>query len=354
MTKASGCEVELSKEPLHQQEAFMSHANAALTPIARLRIARLIVEDRWTVSTAAKMFMVSPRTARKWADRYRAEGKAGMFDRSSRPHSSPNKTPEQVKRQIVRLRWRRRLGPVQIAGELGIPASTAHAVLVRCRINRLSYIDRVTCEPIRRYEHPYPGSLIHVDVTKFGNIPDGGGHRFVGRQQGDKNRAATANRTGARSKARGPRLGIGYVHTVLDDHSRVAYAEICANETAETAIGVLRRAVAWFAERGVTVERVLSDNGSAYKAKDWAKVCADLGITVKKTRPYRPQTNGKIERFHRTLADGWAYARYYDTEAARREALPGWLHTYNHHRHHSAIGGKPPISRLNNLPEHHT
>ena len=300
------------------------------------------------------MFMVSPRTARKWADRYRAEGKAGMLDRSSRPHSSPNKTPEKVKRQIVRLRWRRRLGPVQIAGELGIPASTAHAVLVRCRINRLSYIDRVTCEPIRRYEHPHPGSLIHVDVTKFGNIPDGGGHRFVGRQQGHKNRAATAQRTGARSATREPRLGIAYVHTVLDDHSRVAYAEICANETAETAIGVLRRAVAWFADRGVTVERVLSDNGSAYKSHDWAKACADLGITVKKTRPYRPQTNGKIERFHRTLADGWAYARYYDSETARREALPGWLHTYNHHRHHSAIGGKPPITRLNNLPGHHT
>jgi transposase InsO family protein len=314
----------------------------------------LIVEDRWTPATAAKMFLVSPGTARKWADRYRAEGRAGMLDRSSRPHSSPNKTPEHVKRQIVGLRWRRRLGPVQIAGELGIPASTAHAVLVRCRINRLSYIDRVTCEPIRRYEHPYPGSLIHVDVTKFGNIPDGGGHRFVGRQQGNKHRAATAQRTGARSKTHEPRLGIGYVHTVLDDHSRVAYAEICANETADTAIGVLRRAVAWFADRGVTVERVLSDNGSAYKSRDWAKACADLRITVKKTRPYRPQTNGKIERFHRTLADGWAYARYYENETTRREALPGWLHTYNHHRHHSAIGGKPPISRLNNLPEHHT
>ena len=275
----------------------MSHANAALTPRARLRLARLIVEDRWTPSTAAKMFMVSPRTARKWADRYRAEGRTGMADRSSRPRSSPNKTPEHVTRQIVRLRWRRRLGPVQIAGELGIAASTAHAVLVRCRINRLSYIDRVTGEPIRRYEHPHPGSLIHVDVTKFGNIPDGGGHRFVGRQQGNKNRATTARRTGARSTTREPRLGIAYVHTVIDDHSRVAYAEICANETADTAIGVLRRAVAWFAERGVTVERVLSDNGSAYKSHDWAKACAALGITVKKTRPYRPQTNGKIERF---------------------------------------------------------
>ena len=149
----------------------MSHANAALTPRSRLRLAKLIVDDRWTPSTAAKMFMVSPRTARKWADRYRAEGRTGMADRSSRPRSSPNKTPEHVTRQIVRLRWRRRLGPVQIAGELGIAASTAHAVLVRCRINRLSYIDRVTGEPIRRYEHPHPGSLIHVDVTKFAQHP---------------------------------------------------------------------------------------------------------------------------------------------------------------------------------------
>ena len=332
----------------------MSHANAALTPKARLRLAKLIVDDGWTVSTAAKMFMVSARTARKWADRFRLEGPAGMVDRSSRPHSSPNKTPEHVKRQIVRLRWRRRLGPAQIAGELGIPASTAHAVLVRCQINRLTYIDRVTGEPIRRYEHPYPGSLIHVDVTKFGNVPDGGGHRFVGRRQGKKNRRDTARRTGQRDRHHGARLGIAYVHTVIDDHSRVAYAEICSNETAETAIGVLQRAVAWFAERGVTVERVLSDNGSCYKAHDWSKACAELGIKAKKTRPYRPQTNGKIERFHRTLADGWAYARYYENETARRQALPGWLHSYNHHRHHSAIGGKPPISRLNNLPGHHT
>ena len=191
-------------------------------------------------------------------------------------------------------------------------------MLVRCRINRLSYIDRVTGEPIRRYEHPYPGSLIHVDVTKFGNIPDGGGHRFVGRQQGKKNRAATATGPGSAPRPPNRDWASRYVHTVIDDHSRVAYAEICANETADTAIGVLRRAVAWFADRGVTVERVLSDNGSAYKSHDWAKACADLGITVKKTRPYRPQTNGKIERFHRTLADGWAYARYYDSETARR------------------------------------
>ena len=332
----------------------MSHANAALTPRARLRLARLVVDDGWTRGEAAKMFMVSPRTAAKWADRYRAEGVAGMADRSSRPRTSPTKTPEQVKRQIVRLRWRKRLGPVQIAGQLGVPASTVHAVLVRCRINRLTHIDRVTGEPIRRYEREHPGELIHVDVTKFGNIPDGGGWRFVGKQQGYRNRAATVVRTGTpRNQWRSPVIGRAYVHTVVDDHSRVAYAEICADEKADTAIGVLHRAVDWFAEHGVAVERVLSDNGSAYKSHAWHDACAELGITHKRTRPYRPQTNGKIERFHRTLADGWAYARRYDSETARREALPAWLHFYNHHRAHSATGGLPPISRLTNLPGHH-
>jgi transposase InsO family protein len=333
----------------------MSHANALLTPRTRLRLARLIVDSGWTYSAAAKMFMVSPRTASKWANRYRAEGQAGMVDRSSRPHRSPTKTSEQLTRQIVRLRWRRRLGPVQIAGQLAVSASTVHAVLVRCRINRLARIDRATGEPLRRYEHPHPGSLIHVDVTKFGNIPDGGGWRYVGKQQGRRNRAATVARGGApRNKNRDPNIGRAYVHTVIDDHSRVAYAEICTDETADTAIDVLRRAVAWFAARGVTVERVLSDNGSAYVSHAWRDACQDLAISHKRTRPYRPQTNGKIERFHRTLADGWAYARYYNSETARREALPAWLHFYNHHRAHSAIGALPPISRLTNLPGHHS
>lgn len=331
----------------------MSHANALLTPRARLRLARLVVEQGWTYSTAAKMFMVSPRTAAKWASRYRAEGPAGMLDRSSRPHRSPNKTPEQLKRQIVRLRWRQRLGPVQIAGQLGIPASTVHAVLVRCRINRLTHIDRVTGEPIRRYEHDHPGSMIHVDVTKFGNIPDGGGWRYVGKQQADKNKARTALRTGRTAKGH-PNIGTAYLHTVVDDHSRVAYVEICSDEKTQTAIGVLQRAVAWFADRGVTVERVLSDNGSCYRSYAWRDACNGLGIKHKRTRPYRPQTNGKIERFHRTLADGWAYARFYETETQRRAALPTWLHFYNHHRAHSAIGGLPPISRLNNLLGQHT
>ena len=328
----------------------MSHANAALTPRARLRLAKLIVEERWPVIVAAKMFMTSPPTARKWAARFRAEGPAGMVDRSSRPRSMPTKTPPATVKRILRLRWRRRLGPAQIAGELGISASTVHAVLVRARINRLSHIDRVTGEPIRRYEHDHPGAMIHVDVTKFGNIPDGGGHRFLGRAQGTRNRHAMARVN--RNTRYQPRLGIGYLHTVVDDHSRVAYVEMHADERSDTAIGVLRRAVAWFAERGVAVERVLSDNGPAYRSHAWREACSELRIRHKRTRPYRPQTNGKIERFHRTLGDGWAYAKLYTSETERRDALPGWIHFYNHHRRHSAIGGTP-ISRLNNLSGHH-
>ena len=272
-----------------------THSNAALTPRARLRLARLIVDQRWPVPRAAERYDVSWKTARKWADRYRAEGPAGMVDRSSRPHHQPNRTPAPVVRKIVHLRWKQRLGPVEIADRLGMPASTVHAVLVRCRINRLTHLDRATGEPIRRYEHHHPGDLIHVDVKKLGKVPDGGGWRYVGRQQGEKNRAVTAARTGApKNKYRKPRIGTCYLHTVIDDHSRVAYVEAHDDETKETATRVLTNAVAWFAERGVTVQRVLSDNGSCYRSNLWRETCAELGITPKKTRPYRPQTNGKI------------------------------------------------------------
>ncbi|WP_156628759.1 IS481 family transposase, partial [Mycobacterium sp. 1274756.6] len=329
----------------------MSHANATLTPITRLRLARLVVDCGWTYAAAAKMFMVCARTAKKWADRYRAEGLAGMTDRSSRPHTSPTKTSTATTKQIVALRWRHRLGPMQIAARLQMATSTVHAVLVRCRINRLRHIDRVTGEPLRRYEHDRPGSLIHVDVTKFGNIPDGGGWRYVGRREGERNARATSRRAGGNRRHR--KVGTAFVHTVIDDHSRTAYAEICTDEKADTAVAVLRNAVAWFIQRGVIVERVLSDNGSAYKSHAWRDACAELGITAKRTRPYRPQTNGKIERFHRTLADGWAYARFYSSTEQRNAALPGWLHFYNHHRAHSALGGRPPVTRLTNLPGHH-
>jgi transposase InsO family protein len=338
----------------------VSHANAALTPIQRLRLGKLIVERDVPIAQAAELFMVSWPTAKRWADRYRAQLETGdpvvrasdLRDRSSRPHHSPRKTPQPIVRKIVHLRWRKRLGPVAIAGRLGMPASTVHAVLVRCRLHRLWHVDRRTGEVIRRYEHEHPGSLVHVDVKKLGNIPDGGGWKFVGRQQGMRNKATMTHLP--RSKYRNQIIGKAFVHTVLDDHSRVAYAEIHNDERKETAVAVLKRAVAWFAARGVKVERVLSDNGSCYKSKLWKQTCADLGITVKKTRPYRPQTNGKIERFHRTLADGWAFSRHYASESARRKALPGWLHHYNHHRLHTAIGKVPPMTRLINVSGQYT
>jgi len=317
-----------------------------------LRLARLIVDDGWSPARAAERYDVSWRTAAKWAHRYRSEGMAGMADRSSRPHRQPNQTPAPVVRKIVHLRRKRRLGPVPIADQLGLAASTVHAVLRRRRLNRLSHLDRGTGEPIRRYEHDQPGDLLHVDVKKLGNVPDGGGWRYLGRVQGEKNRVATVGKP--RNKHHNPMIGTAFVHTVIDDHSRVAYAEIHDDETAVTATAVLRRAVTWFAERGVTTRRVLSDNGSAYKSHRWRDTCAELGITVKKTRPYRPQTNGKIERFHRTLADGWAFAKFYSSEKARRAALPAWLHHYNHHRPHTATNKQPPITRLTNLPGQYT
>jgi transposase InsO family protein len=337
----------------HPQEVFVVHANAPLSERGRLRLARLIVEDGWPVARAAERMQVAWPTAKRWADRYQAEGRAGLADRSSRPRRSPRATPAPVVRRIVALRWRQRLGPVTIAAAVGVAPSTAHQVLRRCRINRLTHLDRVTGEPVRRYEHPTPGDLLHVDVKKLGNIPDGGGWRYVGRVQGKRNRAATPGKP--RSVHHNPRMGTAFVHTVLDDHSRVAYAEIHDDETAATATAVLRRAVAWFAARDVTIRRVLSDNGSAYRSHAWRDTCTELGITPKRTRPYRPQTNGKIcERFHRTLADGWAFRRLYTGESQRRNALPGWIHEYNHHRPHTAIGGLPPISRLTNLSGQYT
>jgi transposase InsO family protein len=326
-----------------------------LTPRARLRLAQLVVDHRWPVARVAERYDVSWKTAAKWAERYRQEGPAGMLDRSSAPHHQPHRTSPAVVRKIVRARLRHRMGPVQIGDLLAIPASTVHAVLTRCRLNRLTHLDRASGERIRRYEHERPGDLLHVDVKKLGKVPDGGGWRYVGRQQGERNRATTAARTGQpKSKYRQPLIGTCYLHTVIDDHSRVAYVEAHDDETKETAALVLRNAVAWFAERDVTVRRVLSDNGGAYRSYLWAQTCTELGITAKRTRPYRPQTNGKIERFHRTLADGWAFKKFYLSEADRLAALSPWVHQYNHHRPHSAIGKVAPITRLDNLAGHHT
>ena len=328
----------------------MSHANAALTPRARLRVARLVVDQDVPIPEVAARFQCSYTTVKRWAGRY-AAGEP-MTDRSSRPHTMPAKTSPAITKRIVSLRLRKRLGPVQLAARVGVAPSTVHRVLVRCRLNRLSHVDRATGEPVRRYEHPHPGSMLHVDVKKLGNIPDGGGWRYVGRAQGFRNRAATTGKP--RNVHHNPKMGTAFVHTVIDDHSRVAYAEIHDDETADTATTVLRNAVAWFAARQITVERVLSDNGSAYRSHLWRQVCAELGLRHTRTRPYRPQTNGKIERFHRTMSDGWGYARCYTSEAQRRGALAAWLHEYNHHRPHTAIGGSAPITRLTNLTDQYS
>jgi transposase InsO family protein len=313
----------------------------------------LIVEQGWPVARAAERFQVSRPTAHRWARRYWEQGPAGMADRSSRPHRSPRRTPAPVVRKVVHLRWTQRLGPAQIAPRVGLAASTVHGILVRCRISRLASLDRVTGQPVRRYEHAHPGALVHIDIKKLGNIPAGGGHRFLGRAAGGRNRQADRS-SGRTSRHHNPLQGHGFIHAAVDDHSRLAYAEIHLDETSQTATGFLTRAQRWFADHGITIQRVLTDNGSCYRSHRWTAACQQLQITAKHTRPYRPQTNGKVERFNRTMIEGWAYRRLYPSEAARRAALGPWLHWYNHHRPHSALGGHPPVTRCTNLPEPYT
>jgi transposase InsO family protein len=335
------------------REVLVVHRNAPLTETGRLRLARCVVDDGWPLRRAAERFQVSHATAARWAGRYRQAGAAGMADRSSRPQHSPARTPQRTERRIVGLRVTARLGPARIAFRLGLHASTVHAVLSRYGCPRLAHLDRAAGVPVR-YERDRPGELVHVDVKKLGNIPDGGGHRIVGQAAGRRNKQAHRDPARRRKAPGRPNLGYGYLHTALDDHSRLAYTEILADERKDTAAAFLRRAHAWYAAAGITIERVLSDNGGCYRSLDRAATCTDLGITHKRTRPYRPQTNGKVERFHRTLADEWAYAAAYPTETSRRAALDPWLHTYNHHRGHTALKGLPPASRVTNLSGQYT
>ncbi|MGW4743174.1 IS481 family transposase, partial [Nocardia xishanensis] len=324
----------------------MSHRNAPLSELGRLRLARCVVDDGWPLRRAAERFQVSPTTAKRWADRYRDLGEAGMADRSSRPHNSPTRTPTRTERRVIKVRVLRRWGPARIAYLLGLHPSTVHRVLTRYRLARLRWLDRPTGRVVRRYEHDLPGDMVHVDVKKLGKIPAGGGWRMLGRTVGGRNSQADKS-SGVFNAYRQPVRGYHFLHTALDDHSRLAYSEILTDETKDTAAAFWARAAAWFAANGITVRKVLTDNGSCYRSHTFA---AALGpVTHKRTRPYRPQTNGKVERFHRTLADEWAYARLYTSDTERCDALNTWLHTYNHHRGHTALAGQPPASRVPNL-----
>ncbi|MER5972863.1 IS481 family transposase [Streptomyces sp. NPDC002055] len=327
----------------------MSHRNARLTVHGRWLLVQRVCSGRPVAHVAAELGVSRP-TAHKWVRRWRAEGEAGLADRSSRPRTTPHRTASQTEARVRELRQTRKLGPARIGPILGLPASTVHRILTRHGLHRLAWLDRPTGAPVRRYERQRPGEMVHVDIKKLGNIPDGGGWRTVGRQTGDRNRQAT---TDQRKSCR-PVIGYSYIHSAVDDHSRLAYSEVLADERKETAAGFWQRANAFFAAHGITVERVLTDNGSCYKSKAFTQTLAAAGITHKKIRPYRPQTNGKVERFNRTLLDEWAYQRPYQTNTERTQALADFLHTYNHHRCHTALDGHPPISRVNNAPGQYT
>jgi transposase InsO family protein len=326
------------------------HRNAILSETGRLLLARCIVEDGWTLRRAADRFQVAVTTAARWAGRYRELGEAGMVDRSSRPHHSPNRTPTRTERRIIKVRVIRRWGPARIAYLLGMNVSTVHNVLRRYGLARLRWLDRATGRVIRRMESASPGDLVHVDIKKLGKIPAGGGWRMLGRTIGNRN-AVADKRPGQRKNRRFVR-GYHFLHTAIDAHSRLAYSELLADERKETAAAFWIRANAWFNECGFTVRNVLTDNGSCYRSHKFRDALGE--IKHRRTRPYRPQTNGKVERFHRTLADEWAYARLYRSDAERCEEFPTWLHNYNHHRGHTALSGQPPASRVPNLSGHYS
>jgi transposase InsO family protein len=318
------------------------HANAALSWQGRRLLARRVVERGWTLRAAAEAAGVSLRCARKWVGRYRLEGEQGLVDRSSAPRRVANRTsPERVE-AVTRLRGLR-FTAAEIAEVLGMALSTVSGILTRQGLGRLG---RLGLEPPRRYERSRPGELVHVDVKKLGRIVGGAGWRVRGGAQ-HYNRTFTDERGHKRNT-----VGYEYVHIAVDDYSRLAYAEVLSDEKATTAAAFLRRAVRFYRRHGISVERVLTDNGAAYVAVVHALACRRLAIRHLRTRPYRPQTNGKAERFIRTLLAGWAYGAIYASSAERTAALDGWPWHYNHRRRHSAIGHQAPITRTNLLGSH--
>jgi len=311
------------------------HANAALSLKRRRELYRRVIDDRWTLREAAEAAEVSQRCARKWVGRYRAEGELGLLDHSSAPLSIPHRTTEERVKAIAALRRLRFTGP-EIAETLGMALSTVSGILTRIGMGKLG---RLGLESAQRYERERPGELIHIDLKKLGRIQGGAGHRVSGKRR----------KTGTRTDAEGVRrLQVGWesVHIAIDDCTRLAYAEVLPDEKATTVVAFLRRAVAFFERHGMRVEQLLTDNGSGYRSLVHAIACRALGIRHLRTRPYRPQTNGKAERFIRTMLGSWAYGGIYRNSSERTAALDGWLWHYNHHRRHSALGHKPPIARL--------
>ena len=314
------------------------HANAALTLRQRRRMVVLVLEQQWSIAQVAAEFNTSARTCSKWVARYREASDAGLLDRSSACARVANRTPEGRVETIAALRRLRFTGP-EIAELLGMPVSTVSGILQRIGMGRLG---RLGLELPERYERARPGELIHVDVKKLGRIRGGAGHRMTGR------RHYTPRLTNSAGRRHGT-TGWDYVHVAVDDATRLAYAEVLADEQARTATGFLARAIRFFASYGIAVERVLTDNGSAYRSAIHALACRTLGVRHLRTRPRRPQTNGKAERFIRTMLGGWAYGALYASSRERTAALDGWLYRYNHHRPHRSIGRQPPATRLNNL-----
>jgi transposase InsO family protein len=316
------------------------HGNAALSLNGRRRMVLSVIEDRRTVGDAAAFAGVTARTCSKWVGRYLAEGEPGLLDRSSAPHRVHNRLSETTVQLLVALR-RLRLTAPELADLLDMPVSTISGVLKRIGMGKLG---RLGLEPAVRYERSVPGELVHIDVKKLGRIVGGAGKRVTGK--GGKNKRCTI--TDADGVPRATK-GWDAVHVAIDDATRLAYVEVLPDEKATTAVGFLRRAVAHFNSYGITVQAVITDNGSPYRSTVHAIACRALAIRHLRTRPYRPQTNGKAERFIRTILNGWAYGAIYASSDERTRALDGWLYHYNHHRRHSAIGRQPPITRLNNL-----
>ena len=328
--------------------ARSQHPNAVLTPTGRRRMVACVLERGWTIEATAERFQVDAKTVRKWRDRFLAEGERGLQDRSSRPRCCPHRTPRRIRRRVIMLRRRRRWGADRIGFEVGIAASTVQAILRAAGLGRLDRGDRATASTRcpQRYQRERPGELVHVDIKKLAAIPDGGGWRAHGR--------GAANGLGRHSG-----VGYRYLHTALDDRSRVVYSELLDDEQAATAAAFWRRAVLAMSAQGIVIERVLTDNGACYRSHQWAAACAETGVVHKRTRPYRPQTNGKVERFHRILLEEWAYIRDWNTETERHAGYAGFVHFYNHHRPHGALDWHSPTATLfrclrDNLPVVHS